>query len=113
MRPSSAVSTSCASAAGAVTRTIGSWSKTTSPSSTAHTSPVNRNAGRYVSKNDDGTSARAPSVRSHAISSAVKCRVVRYSSACSRPAATRYCRWSGNPRTNSSKVRAWSWPDAW
>ena len=70
--------------------------------------------GRQVRSRKTTTARRParPSVRSHAISSAVKCSVVRYSSACSRPAATRYCRWSGRPRTNSSKVRGWSWPDA-
>ena len=52
---SSAVSTSCASAARAVTRRIGSCAKTISPSSTAQTSPLNRKFGSTTSKNDAGT----------------------------------------------------------
>jgi len=43
---SSAVSTSCASMRGAVTRSNGSSGKTGSPSAIAQTSPVNRNPGR-------------------------------------------------------------------
>ena len=43
---SSAVSTSWASASGAVTRTSGSPAKTGTPSSTAQTSPVNRSRER-------------------------------------------------------------------
>ena len=45
-RLSSQVSTTWASTSGAVTRTSGSPANTTSPSGTAHTSPVNRRSAR-------------------------------------------------------------------
>ena len=74
---SRAVSTTCASGAGAVTRSSGSCPKTTSPSSTAHTSPVKRNRGRISSKKRTGADWIAGTVRSQAISSAVKRRCSR------------------------------------
>ena len=63
MVASSAVSTSCASSAGAVTRRIGSCANTTSPSATAQTSPVKRKAGSRSAKNASGAAASAGTVR--------------------------------------------------
>jgi len=86
---SRAVSTSCASIAGAVTRSSGSYPNTGVPSGTAHTSPVKRSCGRVSSKKRGATVRRFGRWRSHAICSGVNRSVSRYWSACSRPAATR------------------------
>ena len=59
----SAVSTSWASASGAVTRISGSPANTGIPSSIAQTSPVKRTRGRYSSKNPGPAPASAGTER--------------------------------------------------
>ena len=100
----SAVSTSCASGSGAVTRSSGAGGNTGTPSSTAHTSPLKPTRGRYWSKNSRRTPCSAGSVRRCAMSSSVKRSPSKYAMACSSPAATRHERFGGSSRTYRSKV---------
>ena len=110
MRLSSQVSTSWASTSGAVTRTSGSPANTTSPSGTAHTSPVNRRSARR-SRNAGGNSAQAGEVGDVALVEAPRLEPgegVVEPGGDEEPALV-----GGRLRTNSSKVASWSTPPAW
>jgi len=97
---SRAVSTSCASAIGAVASSSGSPANTTRPSGTAQTSPVNR------SRPNASTVARSkPRVSaSQASSPSSKPKPSRKARQSSSPAPTRNPRSGGSWRTNRLKV---------
>lgn len=94
-RFSRVVSTSWASAMGAVTSSSGSPASTSRPSGTAHTSPVNRSRPN-AARADWSKPAASPSQASSSPSKPKPSRKLRQSS---RPAATRNPRSEGSSRT--------------
>ena len=105
-RLTSRVSTSCASGSGAITRNRGSSGKHTVPSRMASTSPVNRRVERRSTK----ASSNRPDAATQASSSGVARSASRYSTTCSRPAATRKPRAGGSERTKNSNTAVSSMP---
>lgn len=94
------VSSHCACAIGATTRSTGSAAKNTVPSGIAHTSPLKRIARSHCAK----PGANRPERSTQARSSSLKRASSTKSSACSSPAATRNARPGGSLRTNNSNT---------